>query len=204
MMTQEAVSVLLLLCGLLSSVSPRPGDGGVAEGVAEGVIHHQHHHNYSCENGELRGGWRCECDPCWEGDTCLTYVDYYTPRFLVHAATAVLPVNATGVVYRAWSTDEDLGLTCPLGPGDSARCPCAAVNYRLFAAPGDNHFSLDPVTGILSRNTQVPLNVGATYIYKLMVQGMSMDGQEEEDLPYDLLTLKVYVSADYVRKIPWT
>nr|XP_045584473.1 uncharacterized protein LOC123746767 [Procambarus clarkii] len=158
----------------------------------------------SCENGELRADWSCECDPCWEGHSCNTYVDYYTPRFLVHAATAVLPVNATGVVYRAWSSDEDLGLTCPLGPGDSARCPCATVAYRLFAVPGDNHFALDPVTGILSRNADVALSVGTTYIYKLMVQGMTVDGQAEEDLPYDLLTLKIYVSADYVRKIPWT
>ncbi|XP_071533371.1 uncharacterized protein [Panulirus ornatus] len=162
------------------------------------------HHNHSrCENGEVMPDWSCECDPCWEGEACLTYVDYYTPRFLVHAATTVLPANATGVVYRAWSTDEDLGLTCPLGPGDSARCPCAAVTYRLFAAPGDTRFHLDSVTGVLSRNAQVPLGVGATYIYKIMVQGIPINGRGE-DLPFDLLTLKVYVSADHVRKIPWT
>nr|XP_053638171.1 uncharacterized protein LOC128692871 [Cherax quadricarinatus] len=130
-------------------------------------------------------------------------VDYYSPRFLVHAATAVLPVNATGVVYRAWSTDEDLGLTCPLGPGDSARCPCASVTYQLFAPPGDHHFLLDPVSGILTRNTNTSLQPGTAYTYKLMVQGTPLAGQMEE-LLYDLLDLRIYVSADYIKKIPWT
>ena len=78
-----------------------------------------------------------------------------------------------GVVYRAWSTDEDLGLTCPLGPGESARCPCASVSYQLFAAPGDRHFILDPVSGILSRNNETHLRAGEAYTYKLMVQGQS-------------------------------
>lgn len=28
--------------------------------------------------------------------------------------------------------DEDLGLTCPLGPGLNTRCPCAAVHYVIL------------------------------------------------------------------------
>lgn len=174
--------------------------------------HHSHHshpqppqsHNISrCVNGYLMEDFTCVCHPCWDGPTCDTYVDNYAPRFLVHAATAVLPTNATGVVYRAWSTDEDLGLTCPLGPGESARCPCASVSYQLFAAPGDRHFILDPVSGILSRNNETHLRAGESYTYKLMVQGTSMPGQRQP-LLYDLLDLRIYVSIDYVKKIPWT
>ncbi|XP_066962049.1 uncharacterized protein [Macrobrachium rosenbergii] len=161
------------------------------------------HKNVSCINGYITEENTCNCRPCWEGSRCQRYVDYYAPRFLVHSATAVIPPNATGVVYRAWSTDEDLGLTCPLGPGESARCPCAAVTYQLFAPPGDRHFLLDSVTGLLTRNMNTTLYPGATYTYKLMVQGVPVDGRAR-DLWYDLLDLRIYVSVDYIRKIPWT
>ncbi|XP_042885816.1 uncharacterized protein LOC122261999 [Penaeus japonicus] len=124
-------------------------------------------------------------------------------RFLIHAATVVLPVNASGVVYRAWSTDDDLGLTCPLGPGESARCPCASVTYQLFSGPGDRHFVLDPDTGVLSRISSTSLQPGRSYKYKIMVQG-APEGKQKVDLQYDLLDLKVYVTEDHVRKIPWT
>ncbi|XP_069991953.1 uncharacterized protein [Penaeus vannamei] len=168
----------------------------------------------SCVNGKLVNPKTCLCNPCWEGESCTKYVDLYAPRFLVHAATAVLPVNASGVVYRAWSTDEDLGLTCPLGPGEPARCPCAAVTYQLFSSPGDRHFELDPATGVLSRpappsaspsspGAYAPLRTGRTYAYKLMVQGLPHE-DHTEGLLYDLLDLKIYVSADYTRKVPWT
>lgn len=36
-----------------------------------------------------------------------------------------------GAVYRALASDGDLGLTCPLGPGEAARCPCAAMAFRI-------------------------------------------------------------------------
>lgn len=42
---------------------------------------------------------------------------------------------STGVVYKAVAEDEDLGLTCPLGPGRNTRCPCASVRYHLLT-PG--------------------------------------------------------------------
>ncbi|XP_063592287.1 uncharacterized protein LOC134769483 [Penaeus indicus] len=155
-----------------------------------------------CDNGRAVDG-RCQCDPCWDGSRCLDYVDIYPPRFLIHAATVVLPVNASGVVYRAWSTDDDLGLTCPLGPGESARCPCASVTYQLFSGPGDRHFILDPDTGVLSRVPATPLQPGRSYKYKIMVQGVP-EGKQKMDLQYDLLDLKVYVTEDHVKKIPWT
>ncbi|ROT66010.1 hypothetical protein C7M84_015986 [Penaeus vannamei] len=52
---------------------------------------------------------------------------------------------------QRFSTDDDLGLTCPLGPGESARCPCASVTYQLFSGPGDRRFILDPDTGVLKQ-----------------------------------------------------
>nr|XP_045622560.1 uncharacterized protein LOC123773111 [Procambarus clarkii] len=196
---QMVWALLALSCGLsLPLVSTMPGAVPLEKHPDSSP-----NTNSTCIHGFLDEDLRCICDPCWDGPSCSSYVDYYSPRFLVHAATAVLPVNATGVVYRAWSTDEDLGLTCPLGPGDSARCPCASVTYQLFAPPGDHHFLLDPVSGILTRNTNTSLHPGTTYTYKLMVQGTPLPGQME-DLLYDLLDLRVYVSADYVKKIPWT
>ncbi|KAK8396718.1 hypothetical protein O3P69_005002 [Scylla paramamosain] len=213
--------LLVVTCVFLPPVRPLPGEPLRGrednEALTNSPAYHSHnhynhrllpqqHHNHNisrCVNGYLQEDYTCSCHPCWDGLTCDTYVDNYAPRFLVHAATAVLPTNATGVVYRAWSTDEDLGLTCPLGPGESARCPCASVSYQLFAAPGDRHFTLDPVSGILSRSNDTHLRPGESYTYKLMVQGTSMAGQRQP-LLYDLLDLRIYVSSDYVKKIPWT
>ncbi|KAG7160111.1 hypothetical protein Hamer_G012651, partial [Homarus americanus] len=126
----------------------------------------------SCLNGYTSEEVPCICYPCWGGNYCQHYEDSYAPRFLVHAATAVVPENITGAVYRAWATDGDLGLTCPLGPGGEAgRCPCAYVTYQLFAAPGDHRFALHQDTGVLTRNLSgAPLLPGQTYAYKLMVQ----------------------------------
>ncbi|XP_076043082.1 uncharacterized protein LOC143026490 [Oratosquilla oratoria] len=146
---------------------------------------------------------RCICDPCWEGEDCSEYVDYYSPRFLIHSASVVVATNVSGTVYRAWSTDGDLGLTCPLGPGESARCPCAAVRYQLFARPGDYHFTIDTATGILSRNLKFQLEPSKTYSYKLLVRSVPVQGISH-DIQYDLLDLGIYVSPDYIRKIPWT
>lgn len=160
--------------------------------------------NTRCVNGMLDEESTCICNPCWDGPICETYVDLYSPRFLVHAATAVVPENVTGGVYRAWSRDEDLGLTCPLGPGQSSRCPCASVAYQLFAPPGDHKFTLDSATGVLSRALEGAILIpGSTYTYKLMVQSVPVKGITD-DLQYDILDLKIYVSPYYVRKIPWT
>ncbi|CAL4146840.1 unnamed protein product, partial [Meganyctiphanes norvegica] len=91
---------------------------------------------------------QCKCRPCWDGHYCQKYVDRYVPKFLVHETTVVVTVNATGTVYRALSVDDDLGLTCPLGPGDADRCPCATMAFQLFSKPGDERFSIDAATGV--------------------------------------------------------
>ncbi|KAK4288903.1 hypothetical protein Pmani_038097, partial [Petrolisthes manimaculis] len=49
-----------------------------------------------CVQGEETEGGTCLCRPCWSGPRCQTYVDDYAPRFLFHAATAVVPQNITG------------------------------------------------------------------------------------------------------------
>ncbi|XP_042872580.1 uncharacterized protein LOC122253498 [Penaeus japonicus] len=221
METRSATRLLLVLalqlCWVAAPVSSLP-DVSISSAEGTSPYYRAPQGNFtskSCVNGRLIDARTCLCNPCWEGESCTKYVDLYAPRFLVHAATAVLPINASGVVYRAWSTDEDLGLTCPLGPGEPARCPCAAVTYQLFSSPGDRHFVLDSATGVLSRpapppassspaaKSYAPLRTGRTYTYKLMVQGLPHDDQSEE-LLYDLLDLKIYVSSDYARKVPWT
>ncbi|MPC80740.1 hypothetical protein E2C01_075328 [Portunus trituberculatus] len=47
-----------------------------------------------------------------------------------------------GVVYKARAEDEDLGLTCPLGPGQHTRCPCAAITYSIRAPQNALHHPL--------------------------------------------------------------
>ncbi|XP_045610987.2 uncharacterized protein [Procambarus clarkii] len=162
-------------------------------------------YNFSrCVNGYAGEEVPCICYPCWGGSFCQRYEDNYAPRFLVHGATAVVPENITGPVYRAWATDGDLGLTCPLGTEGPGRCPCASVTYQLFAAPGDHRFGLHQDTGVLSRNTSgASLLPGQTYAYKLMVQSLPKR-ERVQDLQYDILDLKIYISPDYVKIIPWT
>ncbi|XP_064108392.1 uncharacterized protein LOC135216821 [Macrobrachium nipponense] len=158
----------------------------------------------SCLNGFPTEVSPCTCMPCWEGRYCQMYRDHYPPRFLLHKATIVVPENITGPVYRSWATDGDLGLTCPLSPGEAARCPCASVTYQLFAAPGDHNFWLHQSTGVLSRNTSGPALVpGHTHTYKIMVQSLPKR-ERVEDLQYDILDLKVYISPDFVTIIPPT
>ncbi|XP_018011633.1 uncharacterized protein LOC108668886 [Hyalella azteca] len=162
-----------------------------------------------CRHGrrqQAEAGRGCHCYPCWSGSDCNTYVDNYAPRFLVHRATAVVPVNVTGSTYRAWALDDDLGLTCPLGPGESARCPCASFTYQLFSPSGDHRFALHPSTGLLVRRrpaaTTGDLQEGKTYKYKLMVQSVLVPGYSKERL-YDILDLEIFVGPANLQKTPW-
>ncbi|KAF2366146.1 hypothetical protein FHG87_003103 [Trinorchestia longiramus] len=164
-----------------------------------------------CEHGRVTRSaidQQCQCYPCWSGSDCNTYVDNYAPRFLVHRATAVVPVNTTGSAYRAWASDDDLGLTCPLGPGESARCPCASFSYQLFSPSGDHRFALHPSTGLLVRrranqtDESNALEEGNTYNYKLMVQSVLVPGYSKERL-YDILDLEIFVGPPTLEKTPW-
>ncbi|XP_071523308.1 uncharacterized protein [Panulirus ornatus] len=207
--THPASPVLLLLLPLLllllSLSRPADADTGYSDYLPIDFEDYNEDYNItSCLNGEEAEDGACICHPCWGGFYCQTYEDNYAPRFLVHSATAVVPENVTGEVYQAWATDGDLGLTCPLGGGSARRCPCASVTYQLFAAPGDHRFSLHQDTGVLTRNTSgAALLPGQTYTYKLMVQSLPVR-ERIQDLQYDILDLKVYISPDYVKIIPWT
>lgn len=194
---------LSLLLVIVASAPPTLIDPDDYYGDYEGV-YLEDDNATGCINGLAEEDLSCLCHPCWGGARCQSYEDNYAPRFLVHAATAVVPENITGAVYRAWATDGDLGLTCPLGSGQVTRCPCAAVTYQLFAAPGDHRFALHHTTGVLSRNMSgADLQPGQSYTYKLMVQSLPKRGRIQ-DLQYDILDLRIYVSPDYVTITPWT
>lgn len=63
-----------------------------------------------------------------------------------------------GVVYKAAAEDEDLGLTCPLGPGQHTRCPCAAITYNLLQSPDA---PIHPLFTVHNSSGQVFLREGA-------------------------------------------
>lgn len=71
-----------------------------------------------------------------------------------------------GVVYKAAAEDEDLGLTCPLGPGQHTRCPCAAITYSLLPPPNEpTHplFTIHDSSGQVFLRDGVQLEPGSTY-----------------------------------------
>ncbi|KAK4308130.1 hypothetical protein Pmani_020161 [Petrolisthes manimaculis] len=64
-----------------------------------------------------------------------------------------------GVVYKAVAEDEDLGLTCPLGPGRNIRCPCATTHYTIH----HHLFRIHTTSGQVFVRTGVHLVPGGRY-----------------------------------------
>ncbi|KAK4314045.1 hypothetical protein Pmani_014635 [Petrolisthes manimaculis] len=64
-----------------------------------------------------------------------------------------------GVVYKAVAEDEDLGLTCPLGPGRNTRCPCATTHYTIHHPL----FRIHTTSGQVFVRTGVHLAPGGRY-----------------------------------------
>ncbi|KAK4309813.1 hypothetical protein Pmani_018574 [Petrolisthes manimaculis] len=64
-----------------------------------------------------------------------------------------------GVVYKAVAADEDLGLTCPLGPGRNTRCPCATTHYTIHHPL----FRIHTTSGQVFVRTGVHLAPGGRY-----------------------------------------
>lgn len=77
------------------------------------------------------------------------------------------------MVYKAVAEDEDLGLTCPLGPGVNTRCPCATVYYTLL----DNNDQTHKLFEIHASSGQIRLKPGADLIpgnqYRLRIMAAS-------------------------------
>ncbi|KAK4302012.1 hypothetical protein Pmani_025882 [Petrolisthes manimaculis] len=73
--------------------------------------------------------------------------------------THTLSGDTTGVVYKAVAEDEDLGLTCPLGPGRNIRCPCATTHYTIH----HHLFRIHTTSGQVFVRTGVHLVPGERY-----------------------------------------
>ncbi|XP_063872977.1 uncharacterized protein LOC135107247 [Scylla paramamosain] len=117
---------LALLCGQVRSECERRIPNCVGENCVEKV---------ECLNGRCGVDGACECLPCYSGPTCAAYDDKYGPRFAIRLDTVIVNSKHEGVVYKASAEDEDLGLTCPLGPGQHTRCPCARYHLQPPRAP---------------------------------------------------------------------
>ncbi|XP_063873558.1 uncharacterized protein LOC135107526 isoform X1 [Scylla paramamosain] len=151
-----------------------------------------------CYQGFCGAQCECECLPCFTGPSCASYEDLYGPRFAIREDTVILEPHHTGVVYKAAAEDEDLGLTCPLGPGRNSRCPCASIRYEIFT-PGRGQRTPHSLFTIHPSSGQVFLQPGTTLQpsvrHQALVVASSINGSREEGhLPlYDVQTLTVMV-----------
>ncbi|KAK3874625.1 hypothetical protein Pcinc_020445 [Petrolisthes cinctipes] len=71
----------------------------------------------------------------------------------------MLTTKLACVVYKAVAEDEDLGLTCPLGPGRNIRCPCATTHYTIHHPL----FRIHTTSGQVFVRTGVHLAPGGRY-----------------------------------------
>lgn len=73
-------------------------------------------------------------------------------------------------MHNAVTEDEDLGLTCPLGPGLNTRCPCATVYYTLLDTNGQTHnlFEIHTSSGQIRLKPGAKLIPGSRYKLKIV------------------------------------
>ncbi|KAK4292718.1 hypothetical protein Pmani_034530, partial [Petrolisthes manimaculis] len=77
------------------------------------------------------------------------------------------------VVYKATAEDEDLGLTCPLGPGLNTRCPCATITYSL-RGDVDKAFTIHESSGQLSLRDGVRLRPARHYQLQIIASNSNV------------------------------
>ncbi|XP_050714589.1 uncharacterized protein LOC126997511 [Eriocheir sinensis] len=151
-----------------------------------------------CEQGFCGAQCECECLPCFTGPACAHYEDLYGPRFAIREDTVILEPHHTGVVYKAVAEDEDLGLTCPLGPGRNTRCPCASIRYHLLT-PGRGQTIPHSLFTIHASSGQVFLRPGTTLEpsarHQALIVASTINGSMEEGHRphFDVQTLTVVV-----------
>ncbi|KAK8400148.1 hypothetical protein O3P69_003090 [Scylla paramamosain] len=175
---------LALLCGQVRSECERRIPNCVGENCVEKV---------ECLNGRCGVDGACECLPCYSGPTCAAYDDKYGPRFAIRLDTVIVNSKHEGVVYKASAEDEDLGLTCPLGPGQHTRCPCAAITYSLLVPPDTlNH----PLFTIHESSGQVFLREGSRLTPGSSHQLEIIASSTKNSLLYDYQTLTILVHRE--------
>ncbi|XP_071544404.1 uncharacterized protein [Panulirus ornatus] len=148
-----------------------------------------------CDHGMCGSEGECECLPCYSGPACSTYDDAYGPRFAVREDTVIINTHHRGVVYKAVAEDEDLGFTCPLGPGLNTRCPCAAIHYSLVAQDESlgGIFTIHDSSGQVFLQPGVVLEPGKHYKVHIVASN-ACDAKREPDHPMmDVQTLTVVV-----------
>ncbi|XP_050714209.1 uncharacterized protein LOC126997255 [Eriocheir sinensis] len=146
-----------------------------------------------CQNGQCGEDGVCECYPCYSGPACDAYDDKYDPRFAIRWDTVIINTGHSGVVYQAAAEDEDLGLTCPLGPGEHTRCPCAAITYTLQPPPNEpSHplFTIHDSSGQVFLRDGAQLEPGNTYNLEIVAHSTNDSRRNDSQ------TLAVLVHSD--------
>lgn len=94
----------------------------------------------SCLHGYLHYDGTCECDTCWTGSGCDTWVNSHAPVFDVEFHR-VKASPSTPYLYTAEANDLD--------SEKCFQCSCAVINYRLDAGNEHDLFKIDPTSGLV-------------------------------------------------------
>ncbi|XP_042229759.1 uncharacterized protein LOC121871477 [Homarus americanus] len=151
-----------------------------------------------CFHGICDEDGNCECLPCYSGTSCSTYDDKYGPRFAIREDTVIINAQHQGVVYKAVAEDEDLGLTCPLGPGLNTRCPCATIHYTILDENKEVHdlFGIHDSSGLIYLKPDVKMEPGRQYHVEIIASS-TKDSRGLPDHPmFDAQVLTVVVRRD--------
>nr|XP_045612843.1 uncharacterized protein LOC123767314 [Procambarus clarkii] len=151
-----------------------------------------------CFHGICDEEGNCECLPCYSGASCSTYDDKYGPRFAIREDIVIIMAHHSGVVYKAVAEDEDLGLTCPLGPGINTRCPCATIHYTIYDSNKEVHnlFTIHETSGLILLRPSAKLEPGRHYNVEIVASNTN-DSKREPDHPmFDVQVLTVVVHKD--------
>ncbi|KAK8733013.1 hypothetical protein OTU49_006705, partial [Cherax quadricarinatus] len=103
-----------------------------------------------------------------------------------------------GVVYQAVAEDEDLGLTCPLGPGINTRCPCATIHYTIYDSNKEVHslFDIHDSSGLISLRPGAHLEPGRQYNVEIVASSTNDSTREPDHPMFDVQVLTVVIHRD--------
>ncbi|KAK7074160.1 hypothetical protein SK128_001150, partial [Halocaridina rubra] len=121
--------------------------------------------------------------------------DKYEPMFPIREDAVVISSNHKGVVYTAHAEDSDLGLTCPLGPGETSRCPCATIYYHLRQDGNEdaNYFMIEELTGEVFLQKDAVLQPGQEFEFTIIAASVDRSQYGHISAKEDVLSLTVVV-----------
>ncbi|XP_071544058.1 uncharacterized protein [Panulirus ornatus] len=151
-----------------------------------------------CHHGFCDPEGNCECLPCFSGPTCSNYDNIYGPRFAIREDTVIIEADHQGVVYKATAEDEDLGLTCTLGPGLNTRCPCATIHYSIldqYDTKVHHFFDIHDSSGQIFLKPEVILEPGRHYQVHILASNSNDTRRNPSHPMMDVQILTVLVHS---------